>query len=205
MKQPEHKSMSDNQVCSEQYAVKGENIRHKSMEGLRKIFTSKFSYIANESDMEDSFITNDTEEQLLDENNYKISPKYSLDDVWNFFLPHLNSRTEEDDFDYVAYEKEKKEVAEAIKNKEVIYISCRDGHALTEEQYYNFRDWVDTVGKPEGSSMESFVKVDLSVDSLNRFVDFVQRNIGYADLRGLSLMAYLDKFLESELNERKPE
>lgn len=50
---------------------------------------------------------------------------------------------------------------EAIKNKEIIYLSQETGNIITEEDYLNFEEWSSSVGKPEGSSIEKFIKINL--------------------------------------------
>jgi len=46
---------------------------------------------------------------------------------------------------------------EAINKNEPIYLS-ENGNAISEEDYLNFEEWVDSVGKPEGSTSEKFTR-----------------------------------------------
>lgn len=48
-------------------------------------------------------------------------------------------------------------LVDSIKNNEPIYLS-ENGYALCEEDYLNFEEWIDSVGKPEGSTVEKFYK-----------------------------------------------
>ncbi len=54
------------------------------------------------------------------------------------------------------WEIRQEEIAEALKNKETLYIS--DANVLREEAYFDFEDWVSSVGKPEGSTVERYYK-----------------------------------------------
>lgn len=38
-------------------------------------------------------------------------------------------------------------------------------------------------------------------EAVKEFVEYIQENIGYADLRGLSLLAYQEKYLKEKTNE----
>lgn len=50
---------------------------------------------------------------------------------------------------------------EAVKNNEDIFIS-ENGYALSSEDYYNFEEWVESVGKPEGSTVEKFTRYTIT-------------------------------------------
>jgi hypothetical protein len=63
----------------------------------------------------------------------------------------------EDDGDAIA---KRERVGQAIKNKEVIYLS-ENAYALAEDDYYSWEEWAQSVA-PAGSSFEKFIKIDLS-------------------------------------------
>lgn len=54
-------------------------------------------------------------------------------------------------------EEKHQRLVKAIKKNEPVYLS-ENGYALCEEDYLNFEEWVDSVGKPTGSSVEKFTR-----------------------------------------------
>lgn len=73
---------------------------------------------------------------------------------------HAHKEFDEEFSNFDSIEQHEK-LVEAIKNKEDIFVS-ENGYALSSEDYYNFEEWVESVGKPEGSTVEKFTKYTIT-------------------------------------------
>ena len=51
-------------------------------------------------------------------------------------------------------------VTEAIIKKGTVWLS-ESGNVITDEEYHDWRDFVDSVAKPEGSVIEKYIKINL--------------------------------------------
>lgn len=94
------------------------------------------------------FLINEIQKALLYQD--KESRKKFLDE---FNIP--------DEYQIENLIKKQDNLKKSIKNKEVLYLSEETGNIITEEDYLNFEEWSSSVAKPEGSSIEKFIKINL--------------------------------------------